>query len=108
MSNNPGLEESVFNGQLGQRIEAKRRQRGITQLDLADRLDVHRNTLSRWESGGQITLWDFLRVCDGLEIQPQKLLPIRNVVLAALRKQVVSERDPALSSEERRKYGLSA
>jgi len=53
----PGLEEqgpADHAGQssaLGLRIRAARRNAGLTQVQLADKLEVHQGTIARWERG---------------------------------------------------------
>ena len=39
---------------LGARIRAARREKGFSQQELADRLHVVRQTVSKWEGGGSL------------------------------------------------------
>ncbi len=43
--------ESVTMNELGNKIAKKRKDLGLTQTDFADRLNVTRQTVSRWEAG---------------------------------------------------------
>lgn len=40
--------------EIGTRIAGIRRERGITQTELADKMSVTRQTVSRWETGGAV------------------------------------------------------
>ena len=44
-------EESIMKLQIGEKIKALRRARGVTQEQLAEMLDVSNQSVSRWESG---------------------------------------------------------
>ena len=60
---------------IGTRIRAVRRDRGLTQDDLADRVGVSRSAVAQWETGrtGQIT-GNLSRIADVLEINVEFLM----------------------------------
>ena len=109
MNNDIGI-EAAFYRELGRKLEAKRKQRGWHQQDLAREIGVHRNTLMRWEAGEQgIPLWMLLRVCDILCCQHLLLLPAREFIWGILphyvserdsKKDVQAERDTPITEKE--------
>lgn len=40
--------------EFGERISALRKKQGLTQLQLAEKLNVSNKTISRWETGGSL------------------------------------------------------
>ena len=54
---------------IGARIRMARRERGLTQDDLADQVGVSRSAVAQWETGrtGQIT-GNLSRIADVLEV----------------------------------------
>ena len=104
--------EHAFYVDLGRQIAAKRKQRGVSQQNLAQEIGVHRNTLNRWELGHQdAPLWMLLRICDILECQHFILLPDRRFTWGmdletfkkerdGFRKVVQSDRDKPISAKE--------
>lgn len=52
--------------EIGTKIAQARREQGITQLELADRMSVTRQTVSRWETGAAVP--DIEKVADLAEI----------------------------------------
>ena len=41
--------------EFGERISALRKKQGLTQLQLAEKLNVSNKTISRWETGGSLS-----------------------------------------------------
>lgn len=115
-----GEVEHAFYAELGRQIAAKRRQRGVSQQNLAEEIGVHRNTLNRWELGNQdAPLWMLLRICDILECQYFMLMPDRRFIWGmdletfkkerdGFRKSVQAERDKPVSEFEERKLRRQA
>jgi transcriptional regulator with XRE-family HTH domain len=60
---------------IGIRIRATRRERGLTQDELADRVGVSRSAVAQWETGrtGQVT-GNLSRIADVLEVNVEYLL----------------------------------
>lgn len=83
-----------FYTELGRKIEAKRKQRKAKQWKLARAIGVHRNTLSRWEGGAEMTLWEFLRLCEALSMPHTMMLPGEELPSGILLRQLIRERDP--------------
>jgi DNA-binding XRE family transcriptional regulator len=113
MGNQTGLIEFAFNAELGRKLAGKRKQRGLSQSDLAAQIGVHRNTVSHWECGDLgMSVWDFLRAADALCCQHVMMLPARGYVWGDdvgpmqrerdrhMRKDVQAERDPPLTAKE--------
>ena len=48
--------------EIGTKIAQARREQGITQLELADKMSVTRQTVSRWETGAAVP--DIEKVAD--------------------------------------------
>ena len=105
--------ESAFNTELGHKLRVRRKQQGISQEDLGAQMGVHRNTINRWETGGAgMTVWDFLRACDGLQIQHLGMLPAKSYTWGEdvgdlqrerdrhTLKAIQAERDPPLRRDE--------
>ncbi|MGE0536662.1 MAG: helix-turn-helix domain-containing protein [Pirellulales bacterium] len=60
---------------LGQAISRRRRERGLTQRDLAASLNKSVATVSKIESGLQAVNFDtLLEICDCLELSPMRLI----------------------------------
>ena len=60
---------------IGTRIRMARRERGLTQDDLADQVGVSRSAVAQWETGrtGQIT-GNLSRIADVLEVNVEYLM----------------------------------
>jgi transcriptional regulator with XRE-family HTH domain len=60
---------------IGTRIRATRRERGLTQDDLADQVGVSRSAVAQWETGrtGQVT-GNLSRIADALEVNVEYLM----------------------------------
>ena len=46
---------------------------GYTQIELAEQLNLHRNTLSRAERGENLTLLTLIELCETLELDMSEL-----------------------------------
>jgi transcriptional regulator with XRE-family HTH domain len=69
-------------GEIGPVIARLRRERGLTQAELAARLDVHRNTVGGWERGTAAAPLSALgSLCRALGVRPEVFvdLPVRDV-----------------------------
>lgn len=47
---------------LAEKLVALRKQKGLTQMDLAEQLNVSRQAISRWEVGAAVPSIDNLRI----------------------------------------------
>jgi transcriptional regulator with XRE-family HTH domain len=108
--------EAQFAYEIGLRIRDKRLHRKMSREELGRRLGVHRNTVERWEDGGHMSMWMFLRICDELSVPHTMMLPNHAIHLGAAIRQMVreregkkpvqAERDPPLSHDEKQVYGV--
>ena len=97
-----GAIEAGFYSCLGRNIEAKRKERRLTQTDVGRLLGVHRNTIMRWESGdGRVDMWMILRLADALNCNHLMLLPPREYTWGTDFGRILAERDPGLTRKER-------
>ena len=61
--------------QLGKRIRALREERKISQEELADRADIHRNYISQIEGGKRnISFYKLVKIARALQVRPSKLI----------------------------------
>ena len=61
--------------QFGQRVQRFRKQRGISQEDLADLADLHRNYISQIECGRRnLSLLNILKIARALKLPASKLI----------------------------------
>jgi transcriptional regulator with XRE-family HTH domain len=60
---------------IGIRVRATRRDRGLTQDELADKVGVSRSAVAQWETGrtGQVT-GNLSRIADALEVSVEYLM----------------------------------
>ncbi len=65
--------------QLGKRIRALREERKISQEELADRADIHRNYVSQIEGGKRnVSFYNVVKIARALQVSPSRLIdPIR-------------------------------
>ena len=65
--------------QLGKRIRALREERKISQEELADRADIHRNYISQIEGGKRNVSFSYVvKLARALQVSPSRLIdPIR-------------------------------
>jgi transcriptional regulator with XRE-family HTH domain len=61
--------------QFGQRVRQLRLERGLSQEDLAELANLHRNYVSQIETGRRnLSLLNILKLADGLKVRPIKLI----------------------------------
>jgi transcriptional regulator with XRE-family HTH domain len=71
LDQNPKAASAAF----GQRLRQLRKERGVSQDDLAHRTDVHPTAIGRLERGSrEPRLTTILRIARGLDVEPGKLL----------------------------------
>ena len=65
--------------QLGKRIRALREERNISQEELADRADIHRNYISQIEGGKRnVSFYNVVKIARALKVSPSRLIdPIK-------------------------------
>lgn len=70
------IREAEFYGELGRRINATRKRRGMTQEELADRVGLTRTSITNIEKGRQKVLSHLLvELSDALNVSLHDLLP---------------------------------
>jgi len=90
-----GRIEATFYREFGILLRRKRCQRGWSQQELATEIGVHRNTIARWEAGGEkVNIFMLLRAADILGCQHLLLLPARSFVWGEDLQRLLHERDP--------------
>lgn len=63
---------------VGENIRKARKAAGVSQAELAERLQVHQKDISRWESGFYTpTLNVFTRICRELGVSSDELLGLK-------------------------------
>lgn len=68
---------------LGEKIKAKRHEKGLSQQEFADRLSVVRQTVSKWEKGLSVPDSDMLlKIAEVLEVSVSELLGEENAPFA--------------------------
>lgn len=61
--------------QLGKRIRALRDERDISQEELADRADIHRNYISQIEGGKRnVSFYNVVKIARALQVSPSGLI----------------------------------
>ncbi len=61
--------------QLGKRIRALREERKISQEELADRADIHRNYISQIEGGKRnLSFYNVVKIARALQVSPSRLI----------------------------------
>ena len=65
--------------QLGKRIRALRGEMNISQEDLADRANIHRNYISQIEGGKRnVSFYNVVKIARALKVSPSRLIdPIK-------------------------------
>ena len=70
------LDESIVNLALGLTIAKRRKELGLRQQDLADRIGKSRPAVVNMEAGNQrVTVFTLLRLASALDCEPVDLLP---------------------------------
>jgi transcriptional regulator with XRE-family HTH domain len=70
------LDQELLNKQIGSRIKLRRIKLGLTQLQLADRVDLSRTSIANIEAGQQCPpLSVFYNICHELGTEPNLILP---------------------------------
>lgn len=70
-----GVDETLVQRRVGQRIRTRRIEAGLTQQDLAQTLGLTRSSVSNIEAGTQsLSLVSFLKIAQELEVAPAALL----------------------------------
>jgi len=59
---------------IGALIREYRVNSGYSQMELAENLNLHRNTLSRAERGENLTLLSIIEICETLELDWKEVL----------------------------------
>ena len=63
--------------QFGERLAALRKQRGMSQETLAEKLELTRQTISKWETGASTPdLALLVRLAEVFEVSPDSLLGV--------------------------------
>lgn len=61
--------------QFGERVKAVRQEQGLSQEDLADQADLHRNYISQIECGRRnLSLLNILKLARALKVSASKLI----------------------------------
>lgn len=62
---------------IGENIRAARKKAGVSQKELAERLQVHQKDISRWENGAHIpTVEMLIKICRELNVSADEILEI--------------------------------
>lgn len=63
---------------IGEKIKKARRERGVSQKELADRLDVYQKDISRWENGERTPSAEvFAEICRSLKVSADEILELK-------------------------------
>lgn len=63
---------------IGENMRKARKAAGVSQVDLANRLQVHQKDISRWESGIHApTLEMFIKICKELNASADEVLELK-------------------------------
>jgi transcriptional regulator with XRE-family HTH domain len=66
--------EAQFNARLGQWLKQLRMNKKLTQRELGETIGAHRNTIGRYEEGGALPLYAFMRICEKLDVAPAEVV----------------------------------
>ena len=62
---------------IGENLKAARKAAGISQVELAERLEVYQKDISRWENGERTpSLECFARICKVLNVSADTILEL--------------------------------
>ena len=63
---------------IGENIRAARKKAGVSQKELAERLQVHQKDISRWENGERTpTMEVFTKICRELNASADEILELK-------------------------------
>lgn len=63
---------------IGENIRAARKKAGVSQKELAERLQVHQKDISRWENGAHIpTVEMLIKICRELNASADEILELK-------------------------------
>lgn len=63
---------------IGENIKKARKAAGISQKELADRLQVYQKDISRWENGERApSIEVFVRICRELSVSADEILELK-------------------------------
>ena len=98
--------EREIRAEFGQRLRAQRLVKGITQAELAERAALSLSTVKLFESRGQCTLENFVRMVIGLglvdELQPLFALKSKSIAQMEQAEQALRVRAPRRVGSKRR------
>lgn len=66
--------ELAFNARVAGWLKQLRLNRKLSQAELSQSIDIHRNTLARYESGAAMPLYVFLRIKDKVGVKADQVL----------------------------------
>lgn len=63
---------------IGENIRAARKAAGVSQKELAERLQVHQKDISRWENGAHVpTVEMLIKICRELNASADEILELK-------------------------------
>lgn len=63
---------------IGENIRAARKEAGVSQKELAERLQVHQKDISRWENGAHVpTVEMLIKICRELNVSSDEILELK-------------------------------
>ena len=63
---------------IGENLRTARKAAGVSQKELAERLDVYQKDVSRWENGERTpSIEVFARICKALNVSADEILEIK-------------------------------
>jgi transcriptional regulator with XRE-family HTH domain len=74
VSRNYSQKEREFSVRLGGWLKQLRINRELSQTELAESIGTHRNTVARYEAGGVMPLYVFLRINEKIGVAAQEVL----------------------------------
>ncbi|MBE5875678.1 MAG: helix-turn-helix transcriptional regulator [Lachnospiraceae bacterium] len=64
--------------EIGEKIKLARKEAGISQKELAERLQVYQKDISRWENGERTpSLEAFAQICRELKVSADEMLELK-------------------------------
>lgn len=90
----------------GEKLSFLRKQRGMTQMELAEKLDISRQAVSRWEQGiSEPSTENLVSIGKLFDVTVDALVN-ENVQLKAGSAVLVAETEETATPEKRSKYGI--